>query len=72
MLSYFQSYKYKLTCVCVCCLVFVSELEKALGAARESIQKRFPDSVANLLYTNIAAARTGEGVCIDWPMVDVM
>mmetsp|Transcript_21534 Transcript_21534/g.31284 ORF Transcript_21534/g.31284 Transcript_21534/m.31284 type:complete len:1684 (+) Transcript_21534:93-5144(+) len=33
----------------------IRELESALEAARESIRKRFPDSVANLLYSNISS-----------------
>jgi hypothetical protein len=32
------------------------ELESALVACRESIQKRFPDSVANLLYANVVGS----------------
>ncbi|CAE7625559.1 Cep162, partial [Symbiodinium microadriaticum] len=39
----------------------IRELEKALDAAREGIQKRFPDSVANLLYAAIPASRGDDG-----------
>ena len=37
------------------------ELEAALVACRESIQKRFPDSVANLLYSNVVGSLPGAG-----------
>lgn len=42
--------------VLIGCISCDRELETALVACRESIQKRFPDSVANLLYANVVGS----------------